>query len=109
MFFIKNPSISGMYGWTDPCVIQFTAKEVTGAVRFQFYSTSTPTTTYSYNYDFTNTGTHKLVYDGTNITAFLDGEQQGNPVAKQLNNTRLGFIVENNKSVKFTDFVIYPI
>ena len=49
------------------------------------------------------------MYDGTNITAFLDGEQQGNPVAKQLNNTRLGFIVENNKSVKFTDFVIYPI
>ena len=95
MFFIKNPSISGMYGWNDPCVIEFKVTEITGAVRFQFYSPSTPATTYSYNYDFTDTGNWKFVYDGTNITVYLNGVQQGNPVAKNFNNTRLGFIAKN--------------
>ena len=103
-YFIQKPGSTGMYTWTDPCCIEFTVKEVTGDVRFQCYNTAN-----SYVFDFSSVGNWRVTYDGTTFTRYLNGEQQGIPFDSALNNSRIGFIAQNGESVKFTDFMIYPI
>lgn len=106
MFFAQKVGQTGMYCWNDPLTIEFDAIAVTGEVRLQIYSSSTLV---GWNYDFIQTGHYKVVYDGTNITRYLDGVQQGSPVARTLTNSRIGFIAESGESVTFKNFVIYPI
>ncbi len=106
MFYAQKVGQTGMYCWNDPLTVEFDVVSVTGAVRFQTYSSST---TVAYSYDFTQTGHWKFVYDGTNITAYFNGEQQGNPQSRTLTNSRIGFIAENGESITFKDFVVYPI
>lgn len=106
MFFAQKVGQTGMYCWNEPLTVEFDAVSVTGAVRFQAYSSST---TVAYSCDFTQTGHWKFVYDGTNITAYLNGEQQVNPLARELTNSRIGFVAESGESITFKDFVIYPI
>ena len=61
------------------------------------------------NWDFSQTGHYKIVYDGTNVTKYYNGEQQGTPVALTMGTARLGFIVDLNESMTVKDFLIYPI
>ena len=97
---------SSWYDWEAPFCVEFEVVAVSNTSRFQIYSQATNS---SNNWDFNQTGTYKIIYDGTNVTKFFNGEQQGQPTSVTLGIARIGFIVDNGKSITIKDFVIYPI
>ena len=99
-------STGSWYDWEAPFAVEFDITALTGTTRFQIYSQATNN---GNNWDFSQTGHYKIVYDGTSVTKYYDGQQQGTPTSIVMGIARIGFTVDLNNSITVKDFVIYLI
>lgn len=100
-----SSSVSDVYDWESPFCVEFDVVDIKGKIRLQCYSN---TVNRGSIFDFNETGHIKLLYDGTTSTVWVNGEKQ-KPYGVDMDNVRIGFIVENGESFTYKDFRIYSV
>jgi len=105
VFLKKASTDTGVYLYDPSFAVEFDVTAITGTVRFQIYSNSTSNGS---NWDFSQTGHYKITYDGTTVKKYYNNTLFDS-VSATIGTARVGFIVEQNESVTFKNFMIYPI
>lgn len=100
-----SSTISDIYDWKSPFCVEFDVVDIKGTIRLQCFNYEKDQ---GYTVDFNDEGHIKLTYDGTTSTVWINGEKQ-KPYGVNMDDVRIGFIVEKGESFTYKDFKIYSL
>ena len=95
---------STVYDFQPSYAIEMDILEHTGTARFQIYDSTTRDAVNLVN----ATGHWKIEYDGTTVRPYKDGTAL-TTYERNMPNARIGFYIQLNETIKYKNFMIYPI